>query len=44
MSDPDLYGPQVFTLPTRTAIDHGILSPFKVAVIAVSDTAVAAAL
>ena len=44
MDDPDLYGRQVFTLPTRDAIDQGILSPFKVAVIAVSDTAVADAL
>ena len=44
MDDPDLYGPQVFTLPARAAIDQGILSPFKVAVIAVSDRAVASAL
>jgi superfamily II DNA or RNA helicase len=44
MDDPELYGRQVFTLPTRTAIEQGILSPFKVAVIAVSDTTVAAAL
>ncbi|MDO2394681.1 Helicase associated domain protein [Mycobacterium avium subsp. hominissuis] len=44
MDDPDLYGPQVFTLPARDAIEQGILSPFKVAVIAVSDSAVAAAL
>jgi superfamily II DNA or RNA helicase len=44
MDDTDLYGPQVFTLPARVAIDRGILSPFKVAVIAVSNTAVSAAL
>lgn len=44
MDDPDLYGPQVFTLSAREAIDQGILSPFKVAVIAVSDRAVSAAL
>jgi len=44
MDDTDLYGPQVFTLPARAAIEQGILSPFKVAVIAVSDSAVAAAL
>lgn len=44
MDDADLYGPQVFILPARDAIEQGILSPFKVAVIAVSDSAVAAAL
>ena len=44
MDDTDLYGPQVFTLSARAAIDQGILSPFKVAVIAVSDRAVSSAL
>lgn len=44
MDDPELYGRQVFTLPTRAAIEQGILSPFKVAVIAVADSAVSAAL
>ncbi|MDO2396093.1 Helicase associated domain protein [Mycobacterium avium subsp. hominissuis] len=44
MDDTGLYGPQVFTLPTRVAIERGILSPFKVAVIAVSNTAVRSAL
>jgi superfamily II DNA or RNA helicase len=44
MDDPDLYGSQVFSLPTREAIERGILSPFRVAVIAVSDSAVAAAM
>ena len=44
MDDPELYGRQVFTLPTRTAIEQGILSPFKVAVIAVADSAVSSAL
>lgn len=44
MDNPDLYGRQVFTLPTREAIDRGILSPFRVAVIAVADSTVAAAI
>lgn len=44
MDDPDLYGPRVFTLSTREAIERGILADFKVAVIAVSDSAVSAAL
>jgi predicted helicase len=44
MDDTELYGPQVFTLPTRVAIERGILSPFKVAVIAVSSAAVRSAL
>ncbi|WP_293003767.1 DEAD/DEAH box helicase [Mycobacterium sp.] len=44
MDDSELYGHQVFTLSAREAIDQGILSPFKVAVIAVSDSAVSAAL
>lgn len=44
MDDPELYGRQVFTLPTRAAIEQGILSPFKVAVIAVADSAVSSAL
>lgn len=44
MDDPELYGPQVFTLSAREAIDQGILSPFKVAVIAVSNSAISAAL
>lgn len=44
MDDPELYGRRVFTLPTREAIERGILADFKVAVIAVSDSAVGAAL
>jgi len=44
MDNPDLYGRRVFSLPTRDAIQRGILSPFKVAVIAVTDSAVASAL
>lgn len=44
MDDPDLYGERLFTLSTREAIDRGILAPFKVAVIAVSDSAVASAM
>ena len=44
MDDTKLYGPRLFTLSTREAINRGILSPFKVAVIAVSDTAVASAM
>lgn len=44
MDDPELYGRRVFTLSTRDAIRRGILADFKVAVIAVSDSAVGAAL
>ena len=44
MDNQDLYGRRVFSLPTRDAIQRGILSPFKVAVIAVTDSAVASAL
>ncbi len=44
MDDPEVYGPRVFTLSTREAIERGILADFKVAVIAVSDSAVGAAL
>ena len=44
MDDPELYGRRVFTLSTREAIERGILADFKVAVIAVSDSAVGAAL
>lgn len=44
MDNPDLYGPRVYTLSTREAIDRGILAPFKVAVIAVADSTVASAL
>lgn len=44
MDNHDLYGRRVFSLPTRDAINRGILSPFKVAVIAVTDSAVASAL
>lgn len=44
MDDTDLYGRRVFSLGTREAIDRGILSDFKVAVIAVANTEVAAAL
>ena len=44
MDDPELFGRRVFTLPTREAIRRGILADFKVAVIAVSDSAVGAAL
>nr|WP_083866403.1 DEAD/DEAH box helicase [Mycobacterium liflandii] len=44
MDNHDLYGRRVFSLPTREAIDRGILSPFKVAVIAVADSAVASAM
>lgn len=44
MDNHDLYGRRVFSLPTREAIDRGILSPFKVAVIAVADSTVASAM
>lgn len=44
MDNHGLYGRRVFSLPTRDAINRGILSPFKVAIIAVSDSAVASAL
>jgi superfamily II DNA or RNA helicase len=44
MDDSELYGHRVFTLSTREAIERGILADFKVAVIAVSDSAVGAAL
>lgn len=44
MDNPDLYGPRIYTLSTREAIDRGILAPFKVAVIAVADSTVASAL
>ena len=44
MDDQELYGHRAFTLSTREAIERGILADFKVAVIAVSDSAVGAAL
>jgi predicted helicase len=44
MDDGELYGRRVFSLPTRDAIQRGILSPFKVAVIAVSDSTVSSLL